>query len=254
MSDNGPQYDSDTFRQFATEYGFVHSPSSPHFPQSNGEAERAVQTVKGLLRKASDPYLAMLAYRATPLAVGYTSSELMMGRKLRTTVPITRELRRSMVPDHSAVTGRDRRGKERQAKNFNSHHGARSLPTLRPEDTVYVKDQNSMGTVLREVAPHSYQVDIPEGTVRRNQRHMVQLEHNETHQDVEVPGNLPDQFEDVTGEHTHRQSEPKQYSTWLRSGQAINPPDRFDNSWNKPGERGCSISYCVYNCMYVRLP
>ena len=77
----------------------------------------------------------MLAYRATPLAVGYTPSELMMGCKLRTTIPITKELRRSMVPGHSAVTGRDRRGKERQAKNFNSHHGARSLPTLQPGDT-----------------------------------------------------------------------------------------------------------------------
>ena len=48
---------------------------------------------------------------------------------------------------------------------------------------------------------------------------------------------LPDQFEDFTGENTPRQSESKQYSTRLRSGQAINPPDRFDYSWNKPGER-----------------
>ena len=48
---------------------------------------------------------------------------------------------------------------------------------------------------------------------------------------------LPDQFEDVTGENTPRQSELKQHSTQLRSGQAINPPDRFDYSWNKPGER-----------------
>ena len=63
------------------------------------------------------------------------------------------------------------------------------------------------------MAPRSYQVDTSEGTVRRNCRHMVQSEHNETDQVVEVPGKLPDQFEDVIVEDAPRQSEPKQYST-----------------------------------------
>ena len=41
MSDNGPQYAAETFKQFADKYGFIHVTSSPRYPQSNGEAERA---------------------------------------------------------------------------------------------------------------------------------------------------------------------------------------------------------------------
>jgi len=60
-------------KAFASDY--VHVTSSPKFPQSNGEAERAVQTIKSLLKKAHDPYHALLAYRATPLSNGYSPAQ-----------------------------------------------------------------------------------------------------------------------------------------------------------------------------------
>ena len=45
--------------------------SSPGHAQSNGQAERTVQTVKNMLKKAQsgngDPYIALLEYRNTPL-------------------------------------------------------------------------------------------------------------------------------------------------------------------------------------------
>jgi transposase InsO family protein len=79
ISDNGPQYSSEEFRQFATTWGFIHKTSSPTYPQSNDLAERTVQAVKNLLKKAkasgSCPFLSLLSYRNTPLQQNGTINE-----------------------------------------------------------------------------------------------------------------------------------------------------------------------------------
>ena len=87
LSDNGPQFSASSFAMFAEKYGFTHITTSPKYPQANGQVERAVQTVKSTLKKPTDPYQALMAYRATPLESGLSPAELLMGRKIRTRVP-----------------------------------------------------------------------------------------------------------------------------------------------------------------------
>ena len=88
MSDNGPLYSSQEMKDFPNQYNFKHVTSSPHYPQSNGMAERMVKTAKSLLEKSADPYLALLAYRTTPLPwYGLSPAQLAMGTPVRTDIP-----------------------------------------------------------------------------------------------------------------------------------------------------------------------
>ena len=105
-SDNGQQFSSEAYKQFALAYQFKQVTSSPYFPHSNGEAKKAVGTIKSLLRKEENPYLALLAYRSTPLAIGYSLAKLLMSRRLHPNVPMTRQQRKSEISDSNAVRER----------------------------------------------------------------------------------------------------------------------------------------------------
>ena len=81
ISDNGPRFVSWEMKQFAGQYGSNHITSSPHYPQSNGQAEHAIQTVKKLLKQVEDPWMALLNYHAAPLPwCNLSPAELLKGR------------------------------------------------------------------------------------------------------------------------------------------------------------------------------
>ena len=93
MSDNGPQFTSVEFDVFLKANGIQHICSAPYHPQSNGEAERFVQTFKNVLKtgKQDEGDVQMklsrflLSYHTTPNSTtGLTPSELFLKRQIRT--------------------------------------------------------------------------------------------------------------------------------------------------------------------------
>ena len=83
-SDNGPQYQSQEFIAFSKAYNFIHVTSSPLYPQSNGQVERAVQTLKNLLTRTDDICQGLHAYWTTPMPwCNLSPSKLLMGQRLR---------------------------------------------------------------------------------------------------------------------------------------------------------------------------
>jgi hypothetical protein len=172
ISDNGPQFASREFYEFTETYGFQHVTSSPRYPQSNGEAERAVGTVKRMWEKSSDPHMSLMIYKATPLENGFTPSELLMGRLIRTnlpTLPSQRELQKST----ESVQTKEESIRQRAIANHARRHQARELPELRPRSDVWIRDMGREGTVLEKTAPRSYNVQTDKGVIRRNRSALV---------------------------------------------------------------------------------
>ena len=80
------------------EYQVNHITSSPHYPQSNGLAEKYVQIVKNLFHKAKeegqDLYKCLMTYRNTPLSSHLQSPmQILSNRVTRSTLPLSNALK-----------------------------------------------------------------------------------------------------------------------------------------------------------------
>lgn len=177
VSDNAQQFLSYLFKAFAREYDFTHVTSSPKHPQGNGEVERAIRTLKSLVKTNDDIYLALLAYRSAPLQLhGQSPSQLLMGRQLRTCLPVPPS---SLLPhglDIPTLQQREEIYRAAQTANFDRRHRARVLPPLAVDDRVWVRDVDRLGTVLQYTDnPRSFIVKTEKGTIRRNRAGLVLL-------------------------------------------------------------------------------
>ena len=117
VTDNGPQFVSKGFSNFARTWDFEHIRSSRYYPQSNGQAESAVKTVKRIMRKAllakEDAWLAILEYRNTPSQSDRSPVQRLFGRGTRTRT-LTHE---SYLSGTGAPVGK-RRGRRKDQENI----------------------------------------------------------------------------------------------------------------------------------------
>lgn len=195
ISDNGPHYSSEKYKQFTQEWSIKHITSSPHHPQSNGFIERQIQTVKNVLKKAldsrSDVHMGLLCLRSTPIDSKLPSpSTLLFNRQVRTNLPA---VIRNRNPERDQIMERliDRQDQQKGYFDRNTH----DLPPLNPGDHVtvqnHVNKQWSPATV-KSLAPEprSYIIESQNGTtLRRNRRDIRASVPNGT--PTEVPNDDP---------------------------------------------------------------
>ena len=113
ITDDGPQFVSEEFKQFCCSRGIQHNTIAPYDPHSNGEAERLVEIFKQSIDKAN-PKTAfdfLAKYWSTPHTVTNCSpSELLNNRRLQTILDL-------LHPCQSDIA----KNKERQKSNYDLH-------------------------------------------------------------------------------------------------------------------------------------
>ena len=131
VSDGGPQYTSAEFKDFTKQWQIEHRVSSPRNPQSNGMAERCVQTMKASLiktmKEGEDVDLALLTYKTTPLNHRLPlPAELLNSRKYK-----------SLLPTQIVPTRLMDQGKQVQAQLYTKN--TRVLPRLKQSQKIVVQ-------------------------------------------------------------------------------------------------------------------
>ena len=130
--------------------------------------------MKSLWRKNKDKRKALLEYRASPLpGIDLSPSQLSMGRRLRTTLPIARGLLEPETHSTQKIKARMKHGKDKQ-KYYHDRQGTKELPPLRSGDHVRVKPEpgskewRAVTVVQKHALPRSYVVEVGGQRIRRN--------------------------------------------------------------------------------------
>ena len=172
VSDNGPQFISEEFKQFLASNGVKHIKSSLYHPSTNGAAEQFIRTLKRALKNGNhhdlhlDLMTFLMSYRISPHATTSTPPcELFLKRTIRTRLDLIRPDLGSNISDkqssqksHHDIHSRRREfflGQRVMARNYSE--GPRWIA----------------GTIAEKRGPLTYLVQIREDILWK--RHIDQL-------------------------------------------------------------------------------
>ena len=132
-----------------------------------------------------------MAYRTTALPNGYSPSQLLMGRKLRSTVPQLPTHFSPQLPTQTDLRERDQKLKLSQKEHFDQRHRVRNLKPLTTGEKIWITDRKESGTVIQKVSNRSYEIEAKGGRYRRNRKHLIplkMLEQTDDLTDFDIPG------------------------------------------------------------------
>nr|CDJ97482.1 RNA-directed DNA polymerase (reverse transcriptase) and Integrase domain containing protein [Haemonchus contortus] len=185
VSDNGTQFTSEQFRMMCEEGGITHVKIAPYHPQSNGQAERFVDTLKRGIKKLkgeekpSEETLNVIlqAYRTTPndCLNNSTPAEVFLGRKLRTRLSL-------LCPMEMSLTPPSEESRKKMIEQFNRRNNA--VPKeFEIGQAVYAQVWRAPkfiwkeGIITRRIGKVNYEVDLS-GRITR--KHANQLRRRDT--------------------------------------------------------------------------
>uniref|UniRef100_A0A8C6NRG0 Gypsy retrotransposon integrase-like protein 1 n=1 Tax=Nothobranchius furzeri TaxID=105023 RepID=A0A8C6NRG0_NOTFU len=181
VSDNGPQYASAEFKEFAKRWEFKHITSSPTHAQSNGQAERMVRTIKNLLKKSEngkgDPYISLLEYRNTPMeGVGLSPAQMLIGWRFKSKLPTS-----TLLLTPGGVDTIQQRLKKRQEKQkIYFDRRTRTMPDLYDGEKIRMQRGETWQPAVvlhKHQQPRSFVVRTSDGReYRRNRKHLLKTE------------------------------------------------------------------------------
>uniref|UniRef100_A0A1X7V5L8 Integrase catalytic domain-containing protein n=2 Tax=Amphimedon queenslandica TaxID=400682 RepID=A0A1X7V5L8_AMPQE len=207
ISDNGPQFSSHKFHQFSSQYQFKHKTSSPYHPQSNGKAERAVQTIKSLLQRSilekCDFHLALLEFRNTPSNdILGSPSQRLMGRRTRTLLPTAENLLLFKIIPPSQVQSELKKHQKTQSYYYNKQ--AKPLSSLQKGDKIMFQNGRTwLPATIAKATEYfrSYIIITPEGQLyRRNRKHLRPIPKKDVLEPESDSDDLDDYLTSLEGE------------------------------------------------------